>query len=62
MYATKTLSQASFSIEIRGSQRDVVYEPKRGRRRGCGVSAYEYSCALEAQINVGDITPTIFNI
>jgi hypothetical protein len=25
--------------------------------RGCGVSANEYSCAHEAQINFGDLTP-----
>jgi hypothetical protein len=34
----------------------LVYEPKGGGG-GCGVSANEYSCAHEAQINFGDLTP-----
>jgi hypothetical protein len=36
----------------------LVYEPKfGGMGEGCGVSANEYSCANEAQINFGDLTP-----
>jgi hypothetical protein len=43
---------------------DLVYEPKCGEDRagrggGCGVSANEYSCACEAQINIGNLTPYI---
>ncbi len=35
-----------------------VYEPKcEGGGGGCGVSAYEYSYALRAQLNFGDLTP-----
>jgi hypothetical protein len=29
----------------------------RGEGWGCGVSANEYNCAHEAQINFGDLTP-----
>ncbi len=37
----------------------LVYESKCGGRGGggCGVSANEYSCAHEAQINFGYLTP-----
>jgi hypothetical protein len=36
---------------------DLVYESKCEGGGGCGVSANEYSCALEAQINFGELTP-----
>jgi hypothetical protein len=54
-----------------GSQRNVVYlgwpiapsymSPNAGRGggRGCGVLANEYSCAIVAQINFGDLTPSL---
>jgi hypothetical protein len=39
----------------------LAYEPKcrgmGGGGGGCGVSANEYSCAHEAQINFGDLIP-----
>jgi hypothetical protein len=30
--------------------------PNAGEKGGCGVSANEYSCAHETQINFGDLT------
>ncbi len=36
----------------------LVYKPKCGGEGAfCGASANEYSCAHEAQINFGDLTP-----
>ncbi len=63
-------SVPSKSFTARGLQRDVVHlgkilgwpiaplymSPNAGGG-GCGVSANDYSCALGAQINFGDLTP-----
>jgi hypothetical protein len=54
--ATDELKNTGPTLCTRGSQINValVYKPKLG---GCGVSANKYSCAKEAQMNFGDLTP-----